>query len=172
MVYAENRAEMGKNMTYPTLYRKRILPQECIRLKDDVILTCNEDIILTKWNALKPKKDLHHGYSCYFLKEGYKVSQFLREDDSLLYWYCDIVEYLPNSAAHSLTSLDLLADVIIYPDGYVKVMDLDELVTTLDQGALTQDLLKKCLTRLNSLLQIIYGGNFHTLQKYIEDIKD
>ena len=159
MVYAENRAEMGKNMTYPTLYRKRILPQECIRLKDDVILTCNEDIILTKWNALKPKKDLHHGYSCYFLKEGYKVSQFLREDDSLLYWYCDIVEYL-------------LADVIIYPDGYVKVMDLDELVTTLDQGALTQDLLKKCLTRLNSLLQIIYGGNFHTLQKYIEDIKD
>lgn len=172
MVYAENRAEMGKNMTYPTLYRKRILPQECIRLKDDVILTCNEDIILTKWNALKPKKDLHHGYSCYFLKEGYKVSQFLREDDSLLYWYCDIVEYLPDSAAHSLTSLDLLADVIIYPDGYVKVMDLDELVTTLDQGALTQDLLKKCLTRLNSLLQIIYGGNFHTLQKYIEDIKD
>ena len=159
-------------MTYPTLYRKRILPQECIRLKDDVILTCNEDIILTKWNALKPKKDLHHGYSCYFLKEGYKVSQFLREDDSLLYWYCDIVEYLPDSAAHSLTSLDLLADVIIYPDGYVKVMDLDELVTTLDQGALTQDLLKKCLTRLNSLLQIIYGGNFHTLQKYIEDIKD
>ncbi len=158
-------------MTHPTLYRKRILPQECIRLKDDVILTCSEDIILTKWNALKPKKDLHHGYSCYFLKEGYKVSQFLREDGSLLYWYCDIVEYLPDPASHSLTSLDLLADVIIYPDGYVKVMDLDELVTTLDQGALTQDLLKKCLTRLNNLLQIIYAGNFHTLQKYIEDLR-
>lgn len=157
-------------MTYPTLYRKRIMPQECIHLKDDIIIEYSGDIILTKWNALKPKKDLHHGYSCYFLKEGFKVSQFLREDNSLLYWYCDIVEYLPDPAANTLTSLDLLADVIIYPDGYVKVMDLDELVTTLEQGLLTQELLKKCLTRLDRLLQIIYNGNFHTLQKFIEDI--
>ena len=72
-------------MPHPTLYRKRIMPDECIHLKDDVIIKCTEDIIITKWNALKPKKDLHHGYSCYFLKEGFKVSKFLREDDSLLY---------------------------------------------------------------------------------------
>ena len=26
------------------------------------------------------------------IKEGYKVSKFLREDDSLMYWYCDIIK--------------------------------------------------------------------------------
>ena len=67
-------------MPDPILYRKRLIPEECVLLKDDVILLCNEDIIITQWKALKPKKDLHHGYSCYFLKEGYKVSKFYRRD--------------------------------------------------------------------------------------------
>lgn len=165
-------------MTYPTLYRKRIIPDECIQLKDDMILHCSEDIILTKWNAIHPKKDLHHGYSCYFLKEGFKVSKFYCEDCSLLYWYCDIVEYEYCREDNSLVSLDLLADVIVYPDGFVKVMDLDELALSMDNstdnssgGALSMDLLKKCLIRLNKLLQIIYNGNFHTLQKYIDEIE-
>ena len=57
------------------LFRKRIIPNECILLKDDIILSANEEFIITKWNALKPKKDLHHGYSCFFLKEGFKISK-------------------------------------------------------------------------------------------------
>ena len=124
-------------MNYPTLYRKRIMPDECVYLKDDVILKCNEDIILTKWNALRPKKELHHGYSCYFLKEGLKLSKFYRNDDSLLYWYCDIVEYEYRPEDNSLTSLDLLADVIICPDGFVKVIDLDELAIAMDKVPLS-----------------------------------
>ena len=157
-------------MTYPTLYRKRIMPDECIHLKDDVIIKCNDEVIITRWNALKPKKDLHHGYSCYFLKEGFKVSKFLHEDDSLLYWYCDIVEYIHEPEHNSLISLDLLADVIQYPDGFVKVVDIDELAVALDKGTLSEDLLKKSLLRLNHLLEIIYNGEFSGLQKYIEDI--
>ncbi|TCL61032.1 hypothetical protein EDD76_101129 [Kineothrix alysoides] len=157
-------------MTNPILYRKRIMPDECILLKDDIIVTCNDEVIITKWNALKPKKDLHHGYSCYFLKQGFKVSKFYREDGSLLYWYCDIVEYIYDEAKNTLTSLDLLADVIIYPDGFVKVVDLDELVIALDKELVQSDLVKKCLFRLNHLLQIIYAGKFSALQKYIEDI--
>lgn len=173
-------------MTYPTLYRKRIIPDECIQLKDDRTLHCDEDIILTKWNAIRPKKDLHHGYSCYFLKKGFKVSKFYCKDGSLLYWYCDIVEYEYRREDNSLTTLDLLADVIVYPDGFVKVMDLDELALSIKSpagehmdhaagasidGALSMDLLQKCLIRLNNLLQIIYSGNFHTLQKYINEIE-
>ena len=156
-------------MNYPTLYRKRIMPDECVYLKDDVILKCNEDIILTKWNALRPKKELHHGYSCYFLKEGLKLSKFYRNDDSLLYWYCDIVEYEYRPEDNSLTSLDLLADVIICPDGFVKVIDLDELAIAMDKGTLSEELLKKCLFRLNKLRQIIYRGDFLLLQKYIDE---
>ena len=80
-------------MNPPVLYRKRLIPSECILLKDDIIISCDENVILTKWNTLKPKKDLHHGYSCYLLKEGIKVSKFYREDNSLIYWYCDILDY-------------------------------------------------------------------------------
>ena len=57
-------------MDYPMLYRKRIIPNECVLLKDDLVLSWDEERIVTKWNALKPKKNLHHGYSCYFLKAG------------------------------------------------------------------------------------------------------
>ena len=40
-----------------TLYRKRFIPMETILLKDDNIVFQNEDVIVTKWNALKPRED-------------------------------------------------------------------------------------------------------------------
>ena len=155
-------------MTTPTLYRRRIIPDECILLKDDVILSCDEERIVTSWHALHPKKDLHHGGSCYFLKEGFKVSKFCHEDDSLLYWYCDIVDYDYNKETDTYIITDLLADVIVYPDGFVKVVDIDELVTARESGLLSEDMLKKALLTLNSLLQIIYEGGFADLQKPLE----
>ncbi len=156
-------------MKDPILYRKRLIPMECVLLKDDTILTCNEDVILTKWNALKPKKDLHHGYSCYFLKEGFKVSKFYTAENELLYWYCDIVDYEYNEDSNELTVTDLLADVIIYPNGFVKVVDIDEMVTCLDQNLITLPQLKSSLTQLDKLLQIIYADKFDTLTIHIED---
>ncbi len=154
---------------YPLLYRKRLIPEECVLLKDDVILSCNEDIIVTKWNALKPKKDLHHGYSCYFLKEGYKVSKFYQEDNSLLYWYCDIVDFEYQKEDNRLIVTDLLADVLIYPDGFVKVVDIDEMVICLNEQKISLEQLKRSLTQLDKLLQIIYNGEFETLTHYISE---
>ena len=150
------------------IYRKRIIPNECILLKDDVILESNDEIIVTKWKTLKPRRDFHHGYSCYFLKSGYKVSKFYREDHSLLYWYCDIVDFDSHPYENTLIVTDLLADVIIYPDGFVKVVDLNELVTALESRSISLDILKSSLLRLDRLLQIIYSGHFDSLKAYIE----
>lgn len=157
-------------MPTPILYRKRIIPEECVLLKDDKILHCDDDMILTSWNTLKPRKDIHHGYSCYFLKEGFKVSKFYREDNSLVYWYCDIVNYDYDEAANTYIVTDLLADVLIYPDGFVKVVDIDELAEALEQKLIDESLLKTALLRLNHLLTIIYSGQFNTLQAPIEKI--
>lgn len=157
-------------MPSPTLYRKRIIPEECVLLKDDKILYQDSSMIVTGWNTLKPRKDMHHGYSCYFLNEGFKVSKFYREDNSLLYWYCDIVEYDYQSDSDTYIVTDLLADVIIYPDGFVKVVDIDELAIALEQKLISEDILKKSLLQLNHLLEIIYAGNFDTLQAPIEKI--
>lgn len=154
-------------MTNPILYRRRIIPEECILLKDDIILSCDEEHIVTSWHALHPKKDLHHGSSCYFLKEGFKVSKFCDASDGLLYWYCDIVDFDYHPCDNHLIVTDLLADVIIYPDGFVKVVDLDELVTALESRSISLDTLKSSLNRLDRLLNIIYLGNFDMLRRYL-----
>lgn len=152
----------------PILYRKRLIPEECILLKDDVILYRDDRIIVTSWHSLKPRKDLHHGYSCYYLDKGIKVSKFYRLDNTLLYWYCDIVDYDYSPDTDTYVVTDLLADVIVYPDGFVKVVDLDELVAALENGLLSEELLKKSLLRIDALLKIIYGNSFSALQEPID----
>ena len=79
-------------------------------------------------------------------------------------------DYSPSD--NTLIVTDLLADVIIYPDGFVKVVDLDELVTALESRALSLDTLKSCLNKLDRLLKIIYSGNFSALTSYIEKYED
>ena len=163
-------------MNKPVLYRQRLIPEECIQLKDDIVLRSDEEVIITSWNALHPKKDLHHGYSVYFLKEGIKVSKFLRADGSLMFWYCDIVDYHagtdPDTGLESMTVVDLLADVIIYPDGFVKVVDLDELAEASESGLITTETLYSILLRVNRLLTTIYDGDFPRYQEYLSELSE
>ena len=152
------------------LYRKRIIPEECLLLKDDKIVRHDDEVIVTTWNTLNPKTEFSHGVSCYYLKQGIKVSKFYRHDDSLLYWYCDIVDYEFNEAENSLTVTDLLADVVIFPDGHMKVVDLDEMADALDNGSITPELLSKALRRLHDLLTLIYRDKFERLQTPLEQL--
>ena len=152
----------------PVLYRRRLIPNECILLRDDVILSCTDNIILTKWNALRPKKDLHHGFSAYFLNEHVKVSKFCKEDGTFMYWYCDIVEYTSRPEDNSLIVTDLLADIILYPDGRMHVVDLDELAEALEKGLITQAQMSACLRQLNNLITIIYRDKFDRLQNPLD----
>ena len=155
-------------MTVSKLYRRRLIPAECILLKDDIILEQNDEIIVTKWNTLNPKSTFSHGCSCYFLKEGYKVSKFYRADSSLLYYYCDIISHEYTASEHKLVVTDLLADVIIYPDGFVKVVDLDELARAAENGSLPFSQLKSALLSCNTLLSLIYAGRLGELTAFIE----
>ncbi len=152
------------------IYRRRIIPSECILLKGDEIIKADDEVIITKWNTLHPKNDFSHGCSCYFLKQGIKVSKFYRSDNSLLYWYCDIVDYAFDSAENTLIVTDLLADVIVYPGGTVNVMDLDELADALDKGLISASLMSLCLKRLNALLTLIYRDKFDRLQSCLDSL--
>lgn len=146
------------------LYRKRYIPAGCILLKDDVIVEQTQDYILTTWHTINPKTAFDHGSSCYLLKNGVKISKFYKPDGELLYWYCDIVEYDLNEDQNTLTVIDLLADVIIYPDGRTKVVDLDELADALDQNLITQQQATACLRQLNNLLALLYRDKFDRFQ--------
>ena len=121
------------------LYRKRLIPEECILLKDDHLFYQSPDILMTAWSALKPKPDLDHGISCYYLKEGFKISKFYDHQNRFMYWYCDIISHQYDKEENRYIFTDLLADVILYPDNRLRVIDLDELSLALSGGLLQKE---------------------------------
>ena len=122
--------------------------------------------IVTEWKTLHPKLEFDNGQSCYFLKEGYKVSRFLRGQE-LVYWYCDIIDYEYKPEEETYIFRDLLADVVVYPNGFVKVLDLDEFEQALETERLTSLDVRKALRALSQLLNIIYNDKFEILTKEI-----
>ena len=76
--------------------------------------------------------------------------------------------YSFNGEKNEYIMTDLLADVIIYPDGFVKVIDLEELVIALNDGILTIEQLKTSILTLNHLLELIYNGEFKSFQLLLE----
>ncbi len=150
------------------LYRRRFIPDEKILLKDDVIVSLNDDRLVTKWSVLTKRHDFTHGSSCCFLKNGWKISKFLDDNNKLVYWYCDIIEPEYNSEENSYTINDLLIDVIIYPDGRVEVVDVDEAALALRDNIMPKELVIKSLERLNALLQVIYSGRFELYSSFAE----
>jgi len=158
-------------MDKPILYRKRIIPEEIILLDKDVLLYSGNGRIVTKWDTIRPKKILHHGCSCDFLEEGFKVSKFYREDGSLIYWYCDIISYSYDKEKNSYVFTDLLADVLVYPNGEVQVVDVGEIADALTDKTLTVEEMIPALRSLDKLLNIIYSGHFSEIQDFINGIE-
>lgn len=95
----------------------------------------------------------------------------MKENGDLHYWYCDIIEYSFDEKANSYTFTDLLADVIIYPDEKVKVVDLDEIAVALERGLLSDRELVIALRTLDSLLNTIYSGDFDFLKSKVEQFE-
>ena len=138
------------------IYRKRFIPDECILLKDDAILSFSSDKIITKWTSFNPRPHLMRGYSCYYLYDSIKLSKMIHSDNSF-HWYIDIADYSYDKEKNSLVMTDLLADVIIGDDSVIKVVDLDELSLAFEQRLITENLLKKSLCVLNRLLEELYS---------------
>lgn len=150
-------------MDLPILYRNRLIPKESIRLDHDSILFCSQEQIITSWQALHPRPNLAYGYSLYLPGQGFKISRFYGHDHQFLYWYCDIIEsrYHPEENAWYFT--DLLVDVVIEPDGFVKVLDLDELNTAYNNKLITLTQFQAAISQLHNLLQLIYDKKFPAL---------
>lgn len=157
-------------MSHPVLYRKRFIPNEIIELKDDLILSISNDLILTSWNVLKPRRDISRGVSAYYIKKGIKVSKVFDNAGQMVYWYCDIIETDYEAETNIYIFNDLLIDVLVYPDGQVEVMDMDEFADAMEQGILSIGLIAKAMRTTNDLLQMIYDGNFSELTQPIDKI--
>jgi predicted RNA-binding protein associated with RNAse of E/G family len=150
-------------MEGPRLFRRRFIPDETVELKNDEILKLDEDTLLTRWKALKPRKDFTCGMSCLFLKKGWKISRVMDDSGNCLYTYCDIVDVDFDVKNNIILFSDLLVDVVVYDNGFVKVLDIAEVSDALDLGLITVDTAKRALRLLDGLLRVIYSGKFQEL---------
>jgi len=145
---------------YPQLYRKRYCPEETILLKDDEILFYSDKMIVTRWKTLKPRPDIARGISAYFMDEGFKIGKIYNAADQLVYWYCDIIETEWSLSRHALIFHDMLIDILVYPDGDVRILDLNELADCLEGQLVSPEFVSKALRRASTLLALIHAGHF------------
>lgn len=147
------------------IYRKRFIPEECVLLKDDNIKHMDEEIIITDWSSLKPRKDFDSGRSIYYVKEGYKISEFFLNGEKQ-FTYCDIIKTEINGEKYIFT--DLLVDVKIYMDNKIEVLDLDEIGDCLEKNIITKEECIMAINSLHKLLNLLYNNQLEILLKPFE----
>ena len=157
-------------MSRPRLFRRRFIPDENIELKDDMILALEPNLIITSWHVLKPRRDISRGVSAYFIDKGIKVSKVFDNAGQMVYWYCDIIETHYDEKENIYTFNDLLIDVVVYPDGQVEVLDMDEFADAMEQGILSVGTIAHAMRATDDLLHTIYAGEFEKYTHYIDDM--
>ncbi len=158
-------------MEKPLLYRKRYIPLEIKSLNDDEILLVTDDVIVTKWNTFKPKKEFSKGVSYTFLNEGYKISKFMKDNGETVYYYCDIINSEYQKEKNTWVFTDLLVDVKIYPSGFAEVVDVGEVAEALDSGLINEEIVKELLVKLDKLLEIVYSGKWKDMTREYFDMR-
>ena len=147
------------------LYRCRYIPDEKILL-DDKIIFINDDLIITEWVPIRPKKNFAHGHSCVFINKGFKISKLYDSDRKFLFTYCDIVKVIIDKNKNNFFVYDLLVDVVIENDGTIKVLDLDELAEAFEKNLIDKKTAIYALNRTNALLSEIYSNSFDRLANF------
>ena len=135
-----------------------------------MILALEPNLIITSWNVLKPRRDISRGVSAYFIDKGIKVSKVFDNAGQMVYWYCDIIETHYDEKENIYTFNDLLIDVIVYPDGQVEVLDMDEFADAMEQGILSVGTIAHAMRATDDLLHTIYAGEFEKYTHYIDDM--
>ena len=153
-------------MEQPRILRIRYVPSEVIDISGDRMTYMDENVWITKWLPIKPRRDFHNGESYTFYKEGYKVSRFMDKEGQLIYWYCDIIDVEYDQEQNTYRVYDLLVDVRILPDGRISILDLEEMAEALETHVIPQTVVIKALRRLNLLLKRIEEVGIEGLVRY------
>lgn len=147
-------------MDKPGVLRKRYIPFETVDISGDEMLFRSEELLITRWKAIKPREDISGGISFTFLKKGIKISRFYNASGEFLYWYCDIIDVEYDPGKDLFTLVDLLIDVKILPGGCPRILDADELAEAIEKDLITKEQACSSLKKLDLLLKMIYSGNF------------
>ncbi|MBQ8299919.1 MAG: YgaC family protein [Clostridia bacterium] len=149
------------------IFRKRYIPNEVIDISGDELIYHDEEMIVTKWKPIHPKKDIAWGISYTLLNKGWKISKFYGFKDELCYWYCDIIEANYNVEEDTLITTDLLLDLKVYPDGTHEVLDVEELEDAIAKNLITEEQKEDALNKLNELLKLVENKQFPPMKEIV-----
>ncbi|MGE5327909.1 MAG: DUF402 domain-containing protein [Deltaproteobacteria bacterium] len=144
----------------PKIYRKRFIPDEIVDISGDEILYYDGEILVTRWVPIHKRNDFSGGISFAFISEGYKIGCFYGLNKELLFWYVDIIETEYDKENNSLTFVDLLADVKIFPDGRVEILDIDELNQAFEKGLIDKRQFQLSLANLKKVTDMLEQTSF------------
>ena len=154
--------------SYPTIYRRRYIPDEKICLRNDTIVYYDRQVLITEWTTLRPRRDFNSGTSCYLIDKGVKISKFY-QCGNLLYYYIDIIETHVQPESNEIVFNDLLIDIVIENGGTVKVLDLDQVPFALENGLISCEQAMSALRVSAWILDVIYKGSFDDILQHFDN---
>ncbi len=89
----------------------------------------------------------------YFVKKGYTISKVFKRSGEFLYYYCDVME-MHQVGRLRYVMVDLLLDLIVYPDGSYHLLDVDEFADSIEKNHLKKKQQVYALHTLHRMLQL------------------
>ncbi|WP_170105660.1 DUF402 domain-containing protein [Desmospora activa] len=95
----------------------------------------------------------------YFVKKGYTISKVFQKSGEFLYYYCDVME-MRQVGRLRYVMVDLLLDMIVYPDGRYHLIDVDEFAEAIEKGQLKRRQQVHSLKTLDKMIQLQTNRSF------------
>ncbi|HBY20406.1 MAG: hypothetical protein A2Y24_06630 [Clostridiales bacterium GWE2_32_10] len=145
------------------LLRKRYIPNETVDISGDEVIYVDEELLVSRWVPIHNREDIKYGISYLYINKGFKVAKVYNYNNELDHYYCDIMQVERDKFTNTYTEIDLLVDIVVYRNGEVRVLDLDELSEARQKKLITEEQLLYALEHANKLLNIIYNGGLENL---------
>lgn len=89
----------------------------------------------------------------YFVKKGFTISKVFQRTGEFLYYYCDVME-MRQTGRLKYVMVDLLFDLIIYPNGRYHLIDIDEFADAVEKGVLRKRQQVHALRTLDRMIRL------------------
>ena len=115
---------------------KEVTEKQIWRFNDEDIIVCDNGL---KWLSILPQDDF------------YCITAMMNSNNDILLWYIDMIAGQGIDTDGVPYFDDLYLDLVVYPDGTIKVDDMDELEEALSQGDITEDQFNLAISTSNKL---------------------
>lgn len=115
---------------------KKVTEKQVWNFNGEDIIVCDDGF---KWLSILPQNDF------------YCITAMMNTNDDILLWYIDMIADQGIDADNVPYFDDLYLDLVVYPNGTIKVDDMDELVEALSQKDITEEQFNLAIHTSNKL---------------------